>query len=226
VKTRSVESRVFFLSVCGAHVLTIVAPVVSLSIFNGQPLTAVQKRQLQPLRSLPALGGDPQVFLHAVVDRMCVGGVALPAYEAASAGDVAILADAYEQLFTQATKADVDAAQLAADLVVCGLADDVAALVGQVALARRDELRRAFVRSASQLASASLSAFDWKVHALVSSDRAAALHEPLALLQLRLNRHAPRAAEDVVIELTAADLTRLIDTLARVSAAVEELATS
>lgn len=199
---------------------------MSLKLIGGGALTAVQKRQLQPLRSLPALGGDVNVFLHAVVDRMVGVSTALPTYEAVSASDVAILADAYENFFTLATKSALDAAELAADLAVCGLPDDVAAAVSDAAVARRDELRRASVRNASQLATASLANFDWKVHTLVSSDRAATLHEPLALLQLRLSRAAPRSSQDVVVELTAADLARLIDTLTTVTNAVEQLATS
>lgn len=96
-------------------------------------------------------------------------------------------------------------AQIVADLTACGVAGDECNAIALVALARRDELQRASVRHASQLATASLSAFDWKVHLTVSSDRAATLREPLAMLQLRLQRStlAPRAAaDDVLLELT------------------------
>lgn len=197
---------------------------MSLNFLENQPISAVQKRSLQPLRSLPALGGDAKVFLNAVVDRMCGVASALPAYDGVSASDVAILADSYEFLFANATRTAVDATQLGADLTTCGVPDTVAGAVVEVALARRDEVRRAAIRGASQLATASLAAFDWKVHALVSSDRAAMLQEPLALLQLRLNRGAPRTNESVVVELTADDLARLIETLQRVNSQMEELA--
>lgn len=164
------------------------------------------------------------MFLNAVVDRMCGVTSTLPSYEGVSASDVAILADSYEFLFANATKSAVDAAQLGADLTTCGVPDAVAGAVVEVALGRRDEVRRAAVRGASQLATASLAAFDWKVHALVSSDRAAMLQEPLALLQLRLNRGAPRSNDSVIVELPADDLARLLDTLQRVNSAMDELA--
>jgi hypothetical protein len=203
---------------------TLQPSTMSLNILDNQPISAVQKRSLQPLRSLPALGGDAKVFLNAVVDRMCGVSTTLPSFDGVSASDVAILADSYEFLFANATRTAVDAAQLGADLTTCGVPDTVAGAVVEVALARRDEVRRAAIRGASQLATASLAAFDWKVHALVSSDRAAMLQEPLALLQLRLNRGTPRTNESVVVELTADDLARLIETLQRVNSQMEELA--
>jgi hypothetical protein len=57
----------------------------------------------------------------------------------------------------------------------------------------------------------------------VSSDRAASLHEPLALLQLRLARAAPLANDAVLVELTRDDLSQLIDSLTAANNALSEL---
>jgi hypothetical protein len=92
-----------------------------------------------------------------------------------------------------------------------------------VALSRRDELIRATVRQATQLATASLASFDWKVHLTVSSDHAAALREPIAMLLLRLTRASPHVDEDVLIELTRDDLTQLIASLSDVGGAMQKL---
>lgn len=113
--------------------------------------------------------------------------------------------------------------QIIADLTVCGVGADESSAIASVALARRDELVQASVRQASRLATASLSSFDWKVHLTVSSDRAATLREPVALLQLRVARSAPQHSDDVVIELTADDLTRLVATLGDVNSAMQKL---
>ena len=113
--------------------------------------------------------------------------------------------------------------KIVADLTVCGVGADESNTIAAVALARRDELVRASVRQASRLATASLSSFDWKVHLTVSSDRAATLREPVALLQLRVARSAPQNSDDVMIELTADDLTRLVATLGDVNSAMQKL---
>ena len=77
----------------------------------------------------------------------------------------------------------------------------------------------------SEISTAYLKAFDWKVHLSISSDRAAALNEPLALLQLRVARDSPLVSDDVIIELTRDDLATLIDSLTAANGALAELST-
>ena len=156
---------------------------------------------------------------------MCGLDTPLPSFENVGEADVAVIASAFEWFFTEASKRELDSAQAVADARAFGVGEAEADAMGEALAARRGELERASVRHASAMSTAVLDAFDWKVHTTVSSDRAVQLHEPKALLQLRLKREAPLASDDVMIELTPDDLTRLLDALAPVSAALEQLAT-
>ena len=200
----------------------------------------VVRRHVRPLRSFAALELDaaevrrgncagarathaPQ-FVSAVLDRECGVPTPLPASARVSAADVARVAHAVAWLATAAARRRLprEAAQRTAARL--GAPDARAHALAEAVDARRGELHRGAERAACALGAAQLAAFDWAVHATVSSDCAAALLEPKALLSLRVERRAPLAASDLLLELPPADLARLLAALAPVTAALEQLA--
>jgi len=184
----------------------------------------VEKRLLLPMRSLSAIGSDALQFLHKAVDIECGISRTFPELSSISESDVQVLVHSFRWYFVQVSKQKRTGEQITTELTsLCGLSAEEAGAVSTVALSRREELIRATVRQATQLATASLASFDWKVHLTVSSDHAATLREPIAMLQLRLARAAPHTDEDVVIELTRDDLTRLIGALSDVGGAMQKL---
>lgn len=89
--------------------------------------------------------------------------------------------------------------------------------------ARYADARHALALSATTaLSRAHLSDVDWKVHVSVASDRLSGMREALLLLQLSVKRE-DGTVEPVLLELSPADLDRLLTSLAPAQTALQAL---
>jgi len=172
-------------------------------------------------------------FLHLVIDDLCGKSVSYPSASPAEKSALHGLVSSYKRYFTQSVGVGVKKEKLVEVLKAGAVNDALVDAIAECALARTDAIRATLLSQASTMGHTYLSDFDWRVHLSVSNDKVSAVREPLLLLQLTLKHHntpsSPSAtsssflSEDVTVELTKADLAKLLASLEGLQQAVQDL---
>eukprot|EP00030_Apusomonadida_sp_AF-17_P000674 a175649_316.p1 GENE.a175649_316~~a175649_316.p1 ORF type:complete len:222 (-),score=65.65 a175649_316:29-664(-) len=163
-------------------------------------------------------------FLHAIIDDMCgkEQSYVKRFQNCGSADSILGSVKAYRLFFQSAISYDLSNEQLAEDLELCGLPQNFVAPIVSVLRSRVDELATALRSQASRISGAVLADFDWKLNITMASSKLAAFKDPKLLLSMQIE-DADGEATEKTVELSRADLDRLIQTLETVQGAVQSL---
>eukprot|EP00300_Choanocystis_sp_HF-7_P034687 c47610_g1_i1.p1 GENE.c47610_g1_i1~~c47610_g1_i1.p1 ORF type:complete len:217 (+),score=42.04 c47610_g1_i1:44-652(+) len=189
----------------------------------------VSSEHVKTYRYLPAICSWTNTdlvlqFLNAVMDELCgrEQSYVKRFQDCGSADSILGSVKAYRMFFQAAISYELSNEALAEDLQLCGVADNFVNPIVGVLRSRSDELASALKTSAARLSAAYLADFDWKLNMTIASSKLAAFKEPKLLLSMYIEDADGNPTEKVV-EMTRADLDRMVATLESVQASVQEL---
>ncbi|KNC48515.1 uncharacterized protein AMSG_04959 [Thecamonas trahens ATCC 50062] len=150
-------------------------------------------------------------FLHAIIDDLCSKPQSYVQrfQECASIDSILGSVEAFKLLFTNAIKFSLSNEAIASDLATLGVDRKLFAPIVGVLRSRTDELRLALVVASSQIASAYMTDFDWKLNVTLGSDKIAALHQPKLLLNVQVEQVSGESS-DMTVEFTKESLDEML----------------
>ena len=144
--------------------------------------------------------------------------------ECASIDSILGSVQAYTLLFSNSIKFSLSNDAIAADLAALGVDRKFFAPIVGALRSRTDELRLALVVASSQIASAYLTDFDWKLNLTMGSDKIATLHQPKLLLNMQVAQVSGETS-DMTLEFTPQGLDDLLAEFQAIDSALNTLQT-
>jgi len=164
-------------------------------------------------------------FIHDVIDFLAHGEFNQARYDAMSieAAQLTTVFEGFKTFVQQCVGLDLSKEQVAADLVACGVSsDELQKFVITAIFSRAEEVKQKLAAGSVKLNKYHLVDFDWSVHLALAGDVIAQTKEPFLLLNLE-TEGSDHTRKKLILELTKADLDKLIEQLEKVNEEVTKL---
>jgi len=191
--------------------------------FND-PSYAVKLNNLQNIQHLVDVN-EASKFVHDVIDQVCGKEpnffILYPkSFKNIKAFNECV--EAYALFFSRISSLYLGDTKVVEDLKIANVPEQFIKIITEAIRARVNDIKLSMVIQSTSISYANLADFDWKLQAILSSDKLSGIHEPILILNLTITQE-DRTKKDILVEFTKSELDNLLAVMAEINKVVQKL---
>ncbi|EGC36894.1 hypothetical protein DICPUDRAFT_150605 [Dictyostelium purpureum] len=165
-----------------------------------------------------------QDFIHSIIDQICGRIVSFDRFiNEENERIVNQLIRVYSLFINRVVGRDLKKEYICEDLKTANVDGLYINVIADCIISRFTDIKRELTEKLSTISSSSLSDFDWKMNAILSSDRINIVQENVLLLNLTIETNHNDKKEQVLIELTKKELDHILEVFDQINDVIQSL---
>ncbi|KAM9963764.1 hypothetical protein ACTFIW_007015 [Dictyostelium discoideum] len=185
-----------------------------------------QERLYNFLPKINILGSDKVCsdFIHSLIDQICGKIISFDRFiNDENQRIIYQLIRVYTLFINKVVGKDLKKEFICEDLKTSNVDNIYITAISDCIISRFQDIKKELTEKLSTISSSSLSDFDWKMNAILSSDRINIVQENVLLLNLTIETNINDKKEQVLIELSKKELDHILETFDQINEVIQSL---
>ncbi|KAF2069130.1 hypothetical protein CYY_009546 [Polysphondylium violaceum] len=167
-------------------------------------------------------------FIHTIIDQICGRLASFDSFVDESKQNherlIRQLVYVYTIFINKVVGRDLKKEYIIEDLNTAKVPEDYTNTISDCILSRFQDIKRELTEKLSSISSSSLTDFDWKMNAILSSDRINVVSENVLLLNLTIDTHNENEKKkQVLVEMTKKEMDHLLEIFDQINDAIQAI---